>query len=241
MAELEYVGRFPDADFGLMHKGGVDYRFKQVAVNQDDVDNAVIPRRSELVLPSYVQQQDALLARKSYVDSQDDLRELRTSLGAANGIASLGADGKVPTSQIPALEDYTPRYFNATSPDNTNWSNQTTTTRTLHTFSIPYPGYPYSIWCFGHVGCRSVGNWSHAEIEVRIGSTSGTVIAQGFGTESQSWHWIKVLPAANPGDAAFRYTSAATLYVRGSRASGSAAIEFTANLWSFAVHIIPAL
>lgn len=238
---LEYIGRFPDSDYALMHKGGVDYRFKQVAVNQDDVDNVVMPRRSDLVLPSYVQQQDALLARKVYVDSRDENYELRADRGAANGIASLGPDGKVPAAQIPGFEDYTPRFYNATSPDNTSWSSQGSTVRTLHTFTLPDPGYPYQIWCFGHVGCRSSGNWSHAEVEVRRGSTSGPVVAHGFGTESQSYHWIKVLPSARSGDSSFVYTGASTLYVRGGRASGDAMVQFTANGWGFAVHLMPAL
>ena len=243
MASLEYVGRFPDSDYAVMHKAGVDARFRQVSVDQQTVDDAVIPRRSDLVLPSYVQQQDSLTARKTYVDQQDALYELKSDRGAANGIAFLDANGKVPSTQLPAFQDYTPRFYNATTPDNTNWASQGVTERTLHTFSVPDPGYPYAILCFGHVGVRSSGNWSHAFVEVRRNSTTGTTIAQGYGTESQSYHWIKVLPASNSGNAGVAYTGASTLYVRGAKVNGSgdANVQFTADGWSFSVLILPAL
>lgn len=241
MASLEYVGRFPDSDYAVMHKAGVDTRFRQVSVDQQTVDDAVIPRRSDLVLPSYVQQQDALIARKTYVDQQDALYELRSDRGAANGIAFLDANGKIPTTQLPAFEDYTPKFYNAPTPDNTTWTAQGAVVRTLHTFSIPDPGYPYVIWCFGHVGVRSSGNWSHAYVEVNRNSTSGTTVAHGYGTESQSYHWIKVLPTSNSGDASIRYTGASTLYVRAGREAGDANVQFTADGWSFSVLILPAL
>lgn len=243
MATLEYVGRQPDSDLSLMHRKGVDNRFADVAVSQADVDATVSARSTDLVLPSYVQQRDALLARTSYVDSQDDNYELRTARGAANGLAALGADGKIPAAQLPPFSDYTPRFYNATLPDNTNWASQGVSERTLHTFNIPDPGYPYVIWCFGHVGVRSSGSWSHAFVEVRRNSTLGTTIAQGYGTESQSYHWIKVLPASNSGNAGVTYTGSSTLYVRGAKVNGSgdANVQFTSSGWSFSVILLPSL
>lgn len=240
MASLEHVGRYPDSDYAVMHRQGVDGRFQQVAVSQADVDAIVTPERNQLVLPSYVQAQDALLARKSYVDAQDNNYELRTARGAANGIATLGSDGKVPSTQMPDLRDYAPLYYFTTTPSGNSWS-ATSTTRTYHQYTFSDPGYPYVLLVFVHIGAISSGNWSHPFVEVRIGSEYGTVISHGFGTEAQHWNWIKALPASNSGNAGVKYTGSQTIYVRGGREAGTADVQFTQTGFSFSVVALPSL
>jgi hypothetical protein len=239
VAPLPYLGRQPDNDLALMSKGAIDDRFAETSLNLQAVDDAVIPRRTELVLPSYYQEQDALRARKTYVDTQDDKYELRTSRGAANGLAPLGADGKIPAVNLPTAEDYPVLTYSGTN-TTTSWTGLSSMRR-LGDLSIPDPGYPYQILVFAHVGCRSEADWSRPQIHVYRNTTSYP-IAMGFGTESQQWHWIKALPIA-PTDstAGVRFTGASNLEMWGSRNSGSATIAFTTTGFRFTAFVYPAI
>ena len=242
MAELKYVGKPADNDLGLMTHGDVNQRFATQYVSQADVDAVVNPQLPPLVSLSYVQQQDALIARTTYVDQQDALYELRSDRGVANGIAYLGADGKLPAEQMPTLVGNKTRIYRTTTPSNTTWTSiSTSTERTIDSMSIDDPGYPYTIIATATLACRSEGDFSHAAAEIRIGSTSGTAISHGYGTEQQSWHWIKVLPQAVSGNAGVVRTGATTLYLRGYRESGDASIDFSDSAYSMYVWIVPAI
>ena len=237
MATLKYVGRSPATDRALMSQRHIDDRFAETSIDQQALDDLVVPRTADLVLPAYVRDQDALLARKDYVDTQDAKYQLRSSLGAANGIASLDSTGKIPAAQLAALADFAPGHTVVSA--SISGMVSTTGARTLASFTIPDPGYAYTPWIFGHVLAKSDGNWSMPRIDVL--NASSARVAMGFGTEAQNWNAIKVLPCP-PHDSAMGmiYTGATTYSVFGYHNSGTPAVSFTNTGWSLYAVAMPA-
>lgn len=245
MAELKYVGKPADNDLGLMTHGDVNQRFATQYVSQADVDAVVNPQLPPLVSLSYVQQQDALIARTTYVDQQDALYELRSDRGVANGIAYLDTNGRIPAAQMPTMSDFRPAIHRNTAPTNTNWATMSlgrTSARQLHSYTLPDPGYPYTLIVVAHVLAKSNGDWSLPACEVRAGSTSSSadIISHGFGTEQQSWQAIKVLPQAESGNPMSR-TGSMNLYLYGWRESGEASVSFDDIGFSWYVWTLPAI
>lgn len=146
MSGIPYVGRYPDSDGSLVHKQYVDTRYGQIAVNLDYVNAAAASVATNLVTSSYVDAQDALRAKKSDVDMADGNYVPLTQRGVANGIATIGSDGFIPTAQLPTLQtDRVVRYANYTT---LNLSTRVVTTTSVKEYlgavmSISDPGYPY--------------------------------------------------------------------------------------------------
>lgn len=78
----------------------------------------------------------------------------------------------------------------------------TTTTPELCNVTIPDPGWRYRLVVFGRWEARTQAAGSRPEVVVRIGSTTGTVVAVGWGADNTQFHAITVTPEA--------YTSPAT-------------------------------
>ena len=154
MSGVPYVGRYPDSDGSLVHKQYVDARYGQVAVDLSYVNASSAIKAATLVTQTYVDSGDATRAKKTSVDTADANYVLLTKKGVANGVATIGADGYIPSAQLPAI----------VTERKTDFRNVTTTyliSRTLTTtvpkeylaatISVTDPGFPYYPLVFGSI------------------------------------------------------------------------------------------
>ena len=85
-----------------------------------------------------------------------------TAIGAANGVAGLGADGKVPTSQLPAVAIGGMNYQGT-------W-NASTNTPTIPTASSSNKGFYYKVATAGATNVSSITDWQVGDWIVSNGS-----------------------------------------------------------------------
>lgn len=119
MPSLRYLGPPAAAATDILTSATTDAGFT-AGVSLDRLNEKVTTATAGLVEASYVDTQDGLLVTKSYIDSQDGLNVLTSSIGAANGVAPLDANGKIPTSDIPAGAFVTPKIK---GPYNFSWTS----------------------------------------------------------------------------------------------------------------------
>lgn len=155
MSNLRIVGRDPDSDASVTHKKYVDTRYTSVKVDQAVVDAAVAYEAQNLVVQSYVDQADAVLAHKTSVNTADSAYVLATQRAAANGVASIGSDGFVPTAQIPAGLQ-TDRVIKLFDQPTVALTTRVVTTNNLKEYAaatliITDPGYAYRALVFASV------------------------------------------------------------------------------------------
>lgn len=180
MSALKYVGKPVTVDPDLVYRDYVSI-VKNADLTEEAIDQAINNGLSSYASLSYVSSQDALNATQAYVDAGDNLRLKLAQKNVANGIAALDATGKVnpglidvPSTQKFVRGPWSPATYNG---------NVTgiTTEADLFTCGVTDPGYPYKIVVFGAIEGRSdlAGQWPI--INVRVGSTSGEIIARGLG------------------------------------------------------------
>jgi hypothetical protein len=173
MGTLKYRGRPPDTDFTLLHKRYTDDHYDAVKVDNAFVNVTVATEAVPLATPAYVDGQDNLRDHIAAVDTADAGYLAATSLGVVNGVASLGSDTYVPSSQLPALTTERRGFLvNASSvlltstQEITNTGNKGFEAARL---TINDPGYAYTALFFAYA---------------QGGSVQGTQPARTLGTGS---------------------------------------------------------
>lgn len=133
------------------------------------------------VLKSYVDAQDALLATPAYMNAADATKLKVAQRGAANGVLDLGPTGRalparfnVSPTQRWASGVWTPSAYSGAI---TGITSETT----VYPMTVSDPGYAYKILVFGMADANTNLDGEYPIIQVRQGSTSGTVIAEGRG------------------------------------------------------------
>ncbi len=97
-------------------------------------------------------------------------------LDSITGKVSVGQINGASTQQWPS-PFWSPAAYQAAS------VSATTTPAQLYTVAIPYPGYTYTLMCFGQVDTSvATDNGTFAEVLVRVGSTTGQIVAFGYGS-----------------------------------------------------------
>lgn len=169
---LPYVGRAPDSDSSITTKQYVDTKYGTVAVDLDYVNSAAADIASDLVLQTYVDTQDNTRAKKTLVDTADASYILATQRGVANGVASIGSDGFIPSGQIPSgIPDRAPIFVNYTTKLLSSQSVVTTATKEYlaATIEVADPGFPYYPLIFGSV----TGSSGSTQGQVRRANSGG--------------------------------------------------------------------
>lgn len=179
MASVPYVGKPSSVDVELITRDYVGV-VKAADLTTGAIDTLINSGLSGYATKSYVDAQDALLATQSYIDTQDNLRVKLAQKDVANGVPGLDANGKVNPSRINLVS--TQGYNRGPwSPAAYNASPVTATTETtLFTCPVTDPGYAYKLLVFGMVDVRSSLTTEYPIINVRVGSTSGPIIANAF-------------------------------------------------------------
>lgn len=239
-----YQGRAADTDASMMTKETVDARFASNSIKLSDVDAAVAAQVAELTTKAYVDAQDLAMTSKTYVDTQDNLLTNLTARGAALGVASLGADGKIPASQLYALPDRKPMFIGG--PIVTSGSPWTITTNSVRIayLVIPDPGWPYRVIPFASVENRSPSSGaSIGRVIAVMRSRSNQRVGHGTGSATADWNRIKVLPSANSGENGTQagFTGSDYLDLYAERQSGGVGHIHTSYALQFNAVIVPVI
>lgn len=208
MATLKNVGAVPNTASAVAHKGYVDTTYNTLKVDEVYVASAASAQTANMVTPSYVAAQDALRASKTAVTAADALYIPITQMGAPNGVATIGSDGYVPSSQLPTVTtDRVPTTVNGNILFSGSREVLTTSTKEFQAGSllVPDPGYPYQILAFANIwGAASqappppdnrtgVGNYGKAVI---LGP-SDKIFAEGVSSGNYFRDFVRVVPYAS--------------------------------------------
>jgi len=196
MSELFYLGVDPATASDLENFASVDDHL-DTGVSRDyaqtRIDAAVALKASKV----YVDTQDELYSDSVYHVTQNGLLVPTTARGAANGVAALGSDSKVPAGQVPFLGS---GVFKGP------WGP--TVQNTVATGATPakvaeWPAMIYGIngvpMAFMNISTTATSD--RTVIEIRIGTAAQTtyaaqtLISRGFGRNAYTdWQTITVMP-----------------------------------------------
>jgi hypothetical protein len=181
---LQYVGASAAVAKDVAYKALVDSDLAN-NLTTSQVDQAINSAYSPYVLKSYVDSKDALNANKAYIDAGDATRVKLTQRDVANGLPSLDASGKLSPLRINVASTqrfprglWTPSSYPATKTALTAAEAQ------LCTMAITDPGYAYKLLLFGEFDCDTFNNGYPPVINIRLGSTTGPIVATGIGSPS---------------------------------------------------------
>lgn len=197
MATLKFVGKPAETDTGNPNQAedivDLEYLNGLLATN---MSQGAVTTRINTDLASYATQSFANtamsgLATPAYVQIQDALHVPLSSIGLPNGPVPLDILGKVSPGLITAgtTQQYPIPFYSPTAYQSSN----TTTDSPLQLFTVaqPYPGYNYRLWVTGVMDGQvpiTDSPTCYPEVLIYQGSTSGPIIAFGYGVgESYTW------------------------------------------------------
>ena len=190
MTDLEYVGPVIDQNTDVSYRAYVTSRMSE-NLTATQIDATITGVLNSYATKQYVDQRDALNATPDYVQQQDNLRVKQVYKEINGGVAGLDANGKLTYSRI--QNNSTQRWPKGFWSPNSYFASPvilgTSTETQIYTTSITDPGYPYRIMIFGEVDGLSANDGLHPVVNVRVGGTSGTIIAQGRGISDSYNYW----------------------------------------------------
>lgn len=146
---------------------------------------------------TYVNSRDELNALKSQVDAGDATKLKISTRNAPNGIAGLDATGRVEIARVVGQSTqrwpkgpYVPTIYYGGGP--------TTAEGAFMIYSLPDPGYPYRLMVSGQFDGRISATGDSAVVRVRINSTAGPVIAQGYSQFVQYRYGVETFDRVAP-------------------------------------------
>lgn len=156
MSALKYVGRVPSTDYSLANKKYADGRYNTVRVDPTYIAGQVGLVTGNLATKDYVDQQDALRAKKIDAANADSLYLHNDRRDAANGVAPLNGTTQIPAFNIPSTISLNRKPIVVPADQILMTGNQDLTTPSAKgfraaTLTIADPGYPYIPLCFATV------------------------------------------------------------------------------------------
>jgi type II secretory pathway pseudopilin PulG len=156
------------------------------SIPQGTVDSLITTGLSGYVSRSYVDAQDALNATEAYVDAGDDTRLKLADVSTSSGIAGLDSAGKVAVARVPAASTQRwPKPFYTPSSYNSVTKTATSTETTVYTIPVADPGFNYKLLVSGIAQGFTAVDGQGPIVRVRVGSTSGAIVAMGYGAPEQ--------------------------------------------------------
>jgi len=198
VSSLNYVGRSPEDDRGLVNRRQADQLIEQLPAGRGYVTERVGGIGQDYATKAYVDAADAQFAEISEYQSADARKVPLSSLGAPGGVAQLDAQGRVPLSQmsVPGAG-----FIRGPWPITVGEAGSTSTTpiKVGH-FEIGRTGWTFSPLAFLSVQV-DVTLIARPVVEVRIGGPedttyeSQTPVARGYGRHAYAdTHVVTVMP-----------------------------------------------
>lgn len=184
---MKYVGANATNDQDIAYEAYVE-SIKSLDLTTGQIDTEINSGLTSYALTTYVDTQDAKNATKSYVDAGDALRVPLALKDVPNGIAALDATGRVNFNRFDVANTqkfnrgpWTPSAYQAAG-------QSITTETTIFTVPVTDPGYSYKLAVYGEIEARTSLSTEYPVVVVRVGSTSGPIIARGRGLAG-SYQW----------------------------------------------------
>ena len=200
MTGLVYVGKTPSEDRDIQNRLQTENQFA-TGTTRSYVDGRALELAGPYATQVYVNTQDQLYAEPSYYQSQDNLLIPNSAKGVANGVATLGADGKIPVGQMANL-----------GAGNFKASGLPTATYTGTTDQTPMKIADWQLGLLA-VNCQiqiflvavvKTSGWGRPVIEVRASKTGSTtyasqaLVARGWGRGQCNGRQVVTLVSARP-------------------------------------------
>ena len=199
MATLKNVGKTVQSDSGNTARAydlvDEDYISTLIAANmsQGAVNTLVATNLLPYASVAYANTAMSGLATPAYVISVDANYIPLSTIGQPNGPIALGAGGRVSPGVITTANTQrwpSPFWTPATYASGPLTSSSTATQ--LFTLSQPNPGYTYKLMVTGMVDTSvDTDNGEYPQVLVRQGSTTGPIVASGYGI-AESYGWSRV-------------------------------------------------
>lgn len=211
----QYVGARPNRDGSFVDKKWLDDRYDAVGVTSAYVTSraraeaaSTTADATPLVDTAYVDQRDALRAKRADVDAADALLVPLSSIGQPGGVATLDSQAHVPAGQLPTLvPERVPFQVSGATVYLGQQDVTTSGTKTFQaaTLSVPDPGYPYFVLPVTSVrgrcsaqthGPRRVGGGSYGKAAVL--TQNDWIVAGGISGGQFDWDWTHLVPYGAP-------------------------------------------
>lgn len=200
MAKLRSVGITPVRDRDVSTNAYVTSVRGTGSLTQSEIDTLVTTALAPYATTAYVDAADALNATKAQVDTGDSTKLKKSSIDSNDGVAGLDSTGRIPVARVPGTSTqrwpdgpYTPTAYAAATVSATG-----TTRATIFTHAIADPGYPFKLLISGCFDVRTNTDGDAPVIQVRVGSTSGPVVASGTGSPAQYRYGVDTFNRVSP-------------------------------------------
>ena len=187
MATLRSKGIAPTTDKEVATKGYLTSVRGADSLTQTAITTQVTTALAGYADASYVATRDLLNASIAQVDA-GDLDKLKVStVNALSGVAGLDGTGRIAVARVPGTSTqrwprgpYTPASYHSSTVTSTSG-----TETTIFTHTLANPGYPFRLLVSGQVDVRTATDGDAPVVRVRVGSTSGPIMAAGTASPSQ--------------------------------------------------------
>lgn len=176
---ISYEGTGPTDDSDLATRAYVE-SLTDDHMDQAEVDELIDTGLLNYALKTEVDALDANLATVAEVDAGDDTKLKWIDRNTANGWAGLDSTGRIDVSRVALTSTqrwpvpfYTPAAYH-TSAKAVPYGSEVT----LYTASVADPGIDYKLLVSGRMEAKPLTG-GNVTIRVRVGSSSGTVVASG--------------------------------------------------------------
>lgn len=169
---LRYVGRAPDSDYSVLDTKYVKDRYATIKVDGTYINSEVASQSTGLVNQAYVDQQDALRAKKTDVDAADALYVPTSDVGVNGGLVPVDANILIDPSRLGTVQTERKAIFvQGTQNITADRVVQTISAKEFKagTLSVSDPGFPYIPIIIA---------------QMRGGSVFGNAVNRGMGTGS---------------------------------------------------------
>jgi hypothetical protein len=182
VAELIYRGA-PAAGTTDIGTRGYVAQVMESGMTAEEIDEHIEAGLAGYAKKTYADSRDVFNATQSYADAGDATRLKLSQKNVVNGIPGLDAGGRVSQSQIDApITQRWPRGLWTPSSYGSPVTVSGTTESTLFPIDVTDPGFAYRLVVMGQVDGLSTASGAAPQVLVRVGSTSGQIIASGIGT-----------------------------------------------------------
>lgn len=185
MPSLRSVSPDPTSDKEVAVQGYATNVRGSASLTQNQIDSQVSAALAPYASKSYVDSRDALNATKAQVDAGDSGKLKKATININNGVAGLDSAGRVPVARVPgsSTQRWPKGYY---TPSSYGTGSATGTTEvTLFTHTIANPGYTFRPLVAGQLDVRTNTDGDAPVVRVRVGSTSGPVVAIATASSSQ--------------------------------------------------------
>ena len=192
---MKNVGRYPDRDTSLVHRGLTDDRLAEVSMTDEQIISTIDSLTHNYVTPDQVDARTQGKLWKSDLAYDANLYIDQSDVGT--NYASL-VNGKIPTSQLPNhptvnFLETGERYYTTSRP--TVGTSSAGRKTAVGTITIGNPGYSWMPIIYGTVEVNSLGT---PPTIITVEDSSNRVVAGGLSSRASNYNRVVISPESIP-------------------------------------------